>query len=364
MRPVTLHDLAKRCNVSTATVSAVVNGADWVSSKTRLRVQRAIDDMGYHPNQLARGLKRREGHAVGVIVSDLTNPFFTQIVRSLSHTVRASGRTLSLCDSDHRTELGESNLRALLEGQILGLVVIGDSVPERALRAFVRLRPGVPVIVIERDYRIALASTLLVDSEQAGFVATRHLIECGYRRIAMITGPSHGAGSATYGRAKRFAGYRRALLEGGLAFDARRVVEGNFRSDSGHAAMRQLLSLRRPPDAVFAANDMMAFGAMAALREAGLSIPDDVALVGFDNIPMAGLVTPGLTTMAMPMGQLGDAAAKLLDAQPGSNGRWTPTRQMFSAQLVTRASTVGEAPRGSAPAVVDEDVVHSFGARR
>ncbi|HVE34089.1 MAG TPA: LacI family DNA-binding transcriptional regulator [Gemmatimonadaceae bacterium] len=346
MRPVTLHDLAKRCNVSTATVSAVVNGAEWVSPKTRRRVQRAIDEMGYHPNQLARGLKRREGHAVGVIVSDLTNPFFTQIVRSLSHAVRASGRTLSLCDSDHRLDLGESNLRALLESQIIGLVVIGDSVPERALRAFVRARPRVPVIAIERDYRIAQISPLLVDSEHGGFVATRHLVECGSRRIAMITGPSSGAGSATYGRAKRFEGYQRALAESGMEFDPGLVVEGNFRFESGRDAMTQLLSLRRPPDAVFAANDMMALGAMTAVRDAGLSIPDDIALVGFDNVPMSSLITPGLTTMAMPMGELGDAAARLLDAHIAASGDGEPprVREMFSAELVARASTLGTSP--------------------
>jgi LacI family transcriptional regulator len=344
MRPVTLHDLAKHCSVSTATVSAVVNGAEWVSEKTRLRVRRAIDEMGYHPNQLARGLKRREGHAVGVIVSDLTNPFFTQIVRSLSHVVRASGRTLALCDSDHRSDFGESNLRSLLEAQVIGLVMIGDSVPERALRAFVQARPRVPVIAIEREYRIAQVSTLLVDSEDGAFTATRHLVGCGCQRIAMITGPSTGAGSATYGRAKRYEGYRRALDESGLAFDQQLVVEGSFRYESGHDAMRRLLALKRPPDAVFAANDMMALGAMSAAREAGLAIPDDLALVGFDNVPMAALITPGLTTMAMPMIELGDSAAKLLEARIQATGGPTRVRQMFSAELVARASTLGVSP--------------------
>ncbi len=341
MRPVTLHDLAKRCGVSTATVSAVVNHADWVSEKTRRRVQQAIDAMGYHPNQLARGLKRRAGHAVGVIVSDLTNPFFTQIVRSLSHTLRAAGRTLSLCDSDHRLDLGESNLRMLLEGQIVGLVVIGDSVPEKALRAFVKARPSVPVIAIERDYRISQVSCLLVDSEEGGFTATRHLVECGCRRIAMITGPNAGAGSATYGRAQRFEGYRRALASGGLAFDENLVVEGTFRYESGREAMRRLLNLDERPDAVFAANDMMALGAMSVVREAGLSVPEDVALVGFDNVPLTSLMS--LTTMAMPMGEFGDVAARLLDAQIQMDGERTRIRRMFSAELIMRASTLGHA---------------------
>ena len=341
MRSVTLHDLAKRCNVSTATVSAVVNGAEWVSVSTRERVQRAVDEMGYHPNQLARGLKRQEGHAVGVIVSDLTNPFFTQVVRSLSHSLRESGRTLSLCDSDHRHDLGEANLRMLLEGQIVGLVLIGDSVPEHALREFVKSRPQVPVIAIERDYNIPQVSTLLVESEQGAFDATMHLADRGCERIAMIAGPGTGAGSATFGRAQRLAGYYRALHELGRVASPSLVVEGSFRLESGREAMRTLLALDHPPDAVFAANDMMALGAMSVVREAGLRVPHDVALVGFDNVPMTELITPGLTTMAMPMRELGDAAARLLGTLIRLGINHTPVRNTFSAQLVARASTMG-----------------------
>lgn len=340
MRHVTLHDIAKRCKVSTATVSAVVNGADWVSDKTRLRVQRAVDEMGYHPNQFARGLKRREGHAVGVIVSDLTNPFFTQIVRSLSHALHAAGRALSLCDSDHQHALGEANLRMLVEGQIVGLVVIGDSVPERALRAVVKQRPRVPIIAIEREYALPEVSCLLVDSEQGAFTATRHLVGRGCERIAMITGPSTGAGSATYGRVQRFEGFSRALRECGRALDPALVVEGNFRYESGRTAMRRLLALRQPPDAVFAANDMMAMGAMSVIREAKLAVPDDVALVGFDNVPMTALMTPALTTMAMPMTELGDAAARLLEEQLARAGRHDPVHHTFSAELVVRESSL------------------------
>ena len=341
MRPVTLHDLAKRCSVSTATVSAVVNGAEWVSDKTRRRIQKAIDEMGYHPNQLARGLKRQQGHAVGVIVSDLTNPFFTQIVRSLSHALRASGRTLSLCDSDHRLDLGDANLRRLLEGQIIGLVLIGDSVPEKALKAFVKHRARIPVIAIERDYQIPQVSTLLVDSEQGAYTATRHLVERGCMRIAMVTGPTTGAGSATFGRVQRYHGYCRALADSARALDPAFVVEGTFRYESGREAMRRLLALPEPPDAVFAANDMMALGAMSVVREAGLRVPDDVALVGFDNVPMTGLMTPGLTTMAMPMSELGDTAARLLDSQVLLDGDHTAVRTTFSAELIMRASTLG-----------------------
>jgi LacI family transcriptional regulator len=288
-----------------------------------------------------RAVSSGEGHAVGVIVSDLTNPFFTQIVRSLSHSLLASGRALSLCDSDHRHDLGEANLRTLLESQIVGLVLIGDSVPESTLRLFIHRRSLLPVIAIEREYHIPQVSSLLVDSEQGAFTATTHLIDQGRRRIAMIAGPSSGASSATYGRVQREQGYRRALAESGREVDARLIVEGTWRYPSGQDAMRQLLALDDPPDAVFAANDMMALGAMSVVRDAGLSVPDDVALVGFDNVPMTALTTPALTTMAMPMTQLGAAAARLLDVQLRLGPDHTPVRETFSAELVMRSSTLG-----------------------
>jgi LacI family transcriptional regulator len=341
MRHVTLHDIAKRCKVSTATVSAVVNGADWVSEKTRARVQRAVEEMGYHPNQFARGLKRREGHAVGVIVSDLTNPFFTQVVRSLSHALHEAGRAMSLCDSDHRHDIGEENLRMLVEGQIVGLVIIGDSVPEESLRAFMKHRGRVPVIAIEREYQLPGVSCLLVDSEEGAYTATRHLVERGCERIAMITGPVTGPGSATYGRVQRYDGYLRALATSGRTPEPELVVDGNFRYDSGRAAMQRLLALdRRRPDAVFAANDMMALGAMSVIREAQLRVPDDIALVGFDNVPMTGLMMPGLTTMAMPMSELGGAAAELLEQQLALGGRHQSERHTFSAELIVRDSSL------------------------
>jgi LacI family transcriptional regulator len=342
---VTLHDIAKQCDVSIATVSAVVNGAEWVTEATRARVQRAVDDMGYHPNQFARGLKKQEGHAVGVIVSDLTNPFFTQIVRSLSHALHDAGRALSLCDSDHRHDLGETNLRMLVEGQVLGLIVVGDSVPEDALRAFVRQRPRVPVIVIEREYAIPQVSTLLVDSEAGAYTATTHLSERGCKRIAMITGPSSGAGSATYGRIQRYEGYKRALRACGQKLDPELVVEGNFRYESGRDAMRRLLGLAHRPDAVFSSNDMMAVGAMSAIRDAGARVPDDIALVGFDNVPITALLQPALTTMAMPLREFGESAARLLEEQLSLGGDHSPVRMAFSAELVIRESS----PRSAAP---------------
>src|SRR5262245_3112667 len=256
MSTVTLRDVADRCGVSTATVSAVVNGAPWVSTTTRARVQRAVDEMGYRPNQFARSLKTQSGYAIGVVASDLTNPCCPEVVRSLSDVLREDGRVLLLCDSDHRFELGDTNLRMLFDSHIAGLVLIGDSVREDTLKPYLRRRSRLPIVAIERDYDLDGVSCLLADSEAGAHAATRHLLGQGYNRIAMIGGPQHGPGSTTYGRAQRYAGYVRALDEAGVAVDPKLIVEGSFRFAGGQEAMRRLLAASERPDAVFAANDM------------------------------------------------------------------------------------------------------------
>jgi LacI family transcriptional regulator len=338
MSTLTLRDVANFCGVSTATVSAVVNNAEWVSPATRVRVQRAVDEMGYRPNQFARGLKTQRGYAVGVIVSDLTNPFFTEVVRSLSHALHADGRAHFLCDTDHRPDIGDSSLRMLADSQVVGLVLIGDSVPGEAVRRYVRRRGHVPIVAIEREYDLEGVSTLVVDSELGAYTMMRHLLGQGHRRIALITGPTYGGGSATFGREQRLHGYHRALRDAGVDPEPGLVVEGNFRYAGGQQAMRRLLSASPIPDAVFASNDMMALGAMSVLRDAGLRVPDDIAIAGFDDIPPAALTTPGLTTMAMPMGELGRAAAMVLAKQ--INGTVFETvRQVFDPQLVVRHSS-------------------------
>ena len=345
MSTITLRDVAERCGVSTATVSAVVNGAPWVSSTTRTRVQRAVDEMGYRPNQFARSLKTQRGYAIGVIASDLTNPFFTEVVRSLSHVLREDGRVLFLCDSDHRFELGDTNLRMLFDSHIAGLVLIGDSVRDETLKRYVRRRTHVPIVAVERDYNLDGVSCLVADSEAGAYAATQHLLGQGATRIAMIGGPQHGPGSTTFGRAQRYAGYVRALEEAGATLDEKLVVEGNFRYAGGQEAMRRLLAGRTRPDAVFAANDMMALGAVSVIHGAGLRVPDDIAVVGFDDIPIAALASPGLTTVSMPKSDLGRSAAVTLAQQIGHT-RPLALRRVFDTELVVRQSSTRWAVAG------------------
>ena len=338
---VTIKDVAQRAGVSTATVSAVVNDAAWVSDETRARVRESAQALGYRPNRLARSLKTRASGTVGVIVSDLTNPYFTEVVRALGRALRDHDRTLLLCDAEQSYALGARYYETLLEKRVDGLVLIGASVPADVVEAHAR---EAPVVAIERDYPAADVTCLLVDSEQGGYDATAHLVGLGRRRVATITGPSAGPGHETYGRAARHEGYRRALAEAGRPYDPDLVVEGDFQFAGGRAAMRTLLALPDPPDAVFAANDLMALGAMLEARLAGLRIPDDLAVVGYDDVPMAALVTPPLTTLAMPKEALGREAAALLDARLRDPDGVPARHQRFSAELVVRASTGAAVP--------------------
>ena len=338
MSSYTIKDVADRAGVSIATVSAVINSADWVSDATRDRVLSVIESIGYRPNRAARSLKKAGTSTVGTIVSDLTNPFFTELVRALSHELHASGRTLLLCDADHRFELGERHFNVLLEERVDAIVLIGDSVHEDVLASYVRQRRRVPIIAIERDYELPEVSTLLVDSEDASYRATHHLVQLGYRRIAHISGPKAGPGSTTFGRAHRLEGYMRALRDAQLEIDEALIVPGNFRFDGGNQAMKHLLSLDSPPDAVFCANDVTAFGAIGAARSMQLRVPDDIAVVGFDDIPAAEVVVPSLTTMRMPTTDLGKAAAALVDEVQSTGRRLDTVRRMFDASLHIRGS--------------------------
>lgn len=334
---VTMKKVAEHAGVSIATVSAVINGARWVTEKTRDRVLQSVEATGYRPNGLARGLKTRQSNAIGVIVSDLTNPFFTQIVRTLGRALRAHERNLFLCDAEQSYELGALHYEMLLEKRVDGLVVIGASVSRTLLESSI---PAVPVVAIERDYRLRGVSSLLVDSEQGAYDATMHLVEGGYERIAIINGPAAGPGSESFATGRLLEGYRRALERAGMTYDPSYFVRGDFHYASGAAALRKLLACSPRPDAVFVANDLMALGVMHEARLSRLRIPDDLAVIGYDDIPMAELVAPSLSSLSMPNKELGQEAAALLDRRLKDSALIPPTQQMFSARLIVRESSV------------------------
>lgn len=301
-RRVTTRDVAALAGVSQPTVSLVLSGNPRarVARDTRARVLDAARQLGYQPNLLARGLVSRRSYALGIIVPDLDNPFFTEVVSGAERVAADEGYAVLLCDA--RRTLVERHLRTLMARQVDGIII--DASAAGTLAADERLWGMNVVLVDELPGRWPGVAS---DAPEAGRVAARHLLNLGHRRLAFM-GPATDA----YGFRMRERGFTTALREAGLAIDSPRLRRSPATVAGGNAAMRELLALHRPPSAVFCANDLMALGTLKACAAAGVDVPRQISIVGCDDIEMARIVTPELTTVRVPARGLGARAARLL----------------------------------------------------
>lgn len=335
----TIRELARHCGVSVATVSRVFNSPEVVSQETRQRILDVAVQIGYLPNESARTLATKKSHLVGLVWDTdhrrpgWRHPFLQEILVALKTALSGHGlHLLMLAAADSSgPDTRQRYLRAVRRHNLDGLVIIDNGDRDPAVLALADA--GVPCVAL--DLRVAGPTCTYVTSDNAGgaALAARHLVERGHRRIATITGPQR-----TWPAAERLTGFRAALAGAGLALPEEYVVESNFYLDGGHAAMRRLLALAEPPTAVFAAGDEMAVGAMRAIAEAGLRVPDDVAVVGFDDIDVAALVPPGLTTVAQDKAGFGTAAADALVAML-RDGDEPAQPTALPTTLVVRGST-------------------------
>lgn len=304
-----LKDVAKRSGVAVGTASAVINQSPWVTEETRKRVLQAIKELNYHPNQLARNLRTQKTTTIGVIVSDITNPFFPQIIRSIDRVTRQNGYLMMLGDSNESFQIGIETFKVMLQKKVDGIILVGGIVPKEDLVKFLSDKYPV-IVVIERDFEIPDIATVVVDAVNGGYTATKHLLSLGYSQVGLICGPMEDElFHASFGRHK---GYRMALEEYNIPFNQSMVQCGDFTFDGGYRAMKQLLEETHQIRAIFALNDLMAIGAMMAIKEKGLRIPEDIALVGYDDIPEASHISPALTTIQLPKKQLGQKAVEIL----------------------------------------------------
>jgi DNA-binding LacI/PurR family transcriptional regulator len=333
----TLEEVASRAGVSRATVSRVVNGSPKVSPDVRLAVQAAVSELGYVPNRAARSLVTRRSGSVGVVITEppdrlFNDPFFPRLLRGISGALSARDLQLVLLMPENPADT-ERTADYLAAGHVDGSLLVSlhgdDPLPDRLARA------GVPFVVGGRPLRDTAASFVDVDNRGGARTAVEHLLAGGRRVIATIAGPADmGAG------VDRIAGYREALADAGLPIDASLETRGDFTQESGAAAMERLLSARPDIDAVFAASDLMAAGAMAVLETAGRRIPQDVAVVGYDNSPVASTVRPRLTSVRQPIEEMGHEMARLLvDAVDGTD--LVQRRVILATELVRRASSAG-----------------------
>jgi len=327
---VTARDVARRAGVSTSTVSHVLNGMRIVSEELRERVLAAARDLHYEPNAVARSLKIKRSNAIGLVISDIGNPFFTAVVRGAEDVASARGYTLILGNTDEDPAKEAAYLRALAARRVDGLILAPAGQPHDYLARLVRNE--FPLVFLDREVPGMPIPAVLLDSVGAARAAVGHLIRLGHTRIAMVAGREKISSTTD-----RIAGYRAALDEAGIQFDPALVVTGGSRTEQACTATEAVLNLDPRPTAVFVANNLMTIGAVAAIQGRGLEIPRDVALVGFDDFSWADVFRPRLTTIAQPTYDLGRIAADILVRRIEGETN-VPMRVVLRGRLVIRGS--------------------------
>lgn len=306
--PVTINDVARAARVSVATVSRALNGADNVLPATKQRILDIARDLRFTPSVAARSLITRRTDTIGALLPDLYGEYFSEFIRGIDQAARARGLHLLVSSSHGDASQAAAALRAM-HGRVDGLLVMSPHADAQFLSH--NLPANLPAVLVNTGMVLPGHAGFTVDNFGGAFAMTRHLATGGRKRIAFIAGPPGNHESQ-----ERQRGYQAALRTGMQTL----LFEGDFTEEAGCAAGRRIAQAKPRPDAVFAANDMMAVGALAALAEAGLRVPEDVAVAGFDDIPIARYVSPALTTIRVPIAALGAAAlealSKAIDAKP------------------------------------------------
>lgn len=328
----TIKDVAREAGVSVATVSRVWNEAAFVSPETRQRVAEVATRLGYSPHGAARSLITRTTNALGVLLPDLYGEFFSEIIRGIDHAAQAAGYHILVSSSHDSKDEIDAALRSM-RGRVDGMIIMSpDLETQRTLHT---LQGSFPVVLLNGGVDANEFDSITIENHAGAREMTLHLVKHGHTRIAMITGPQRN-----YDAAERLRGYETALMESGISHDQSIVVPGDFSELSGHAAAMQLLVLAQRPTAIFAANDSMAIGALSALHESGLRVPQDIAVAGFDDIPLARYMNPPLSTVHVDISLLGERAATLLLSSL-LQGQRPRQQQQLSTTLVIRSSCGG-----------------------
>jgi LacI family transcriptional regulator len=326
---VTIHDVAHKAQVSTATVSRVINGTRFVDPTIKKRVHSAMRELGYRPNLVARGLRQRSTRMIGLVIQDNSNPFFAELARAVEDAGFAEGYSVILCNSDLSDEKRSTYIDLLLSRQVDGLMLIAPGTSEEIERI---LAVNVPVVIANYEKEGAGVDEVVVDTEHGGYLAGEYLLRLGHRRIGCIANVSDRLQWT-----KRTAGFYRALAEAGISPDERTIAYGDGRYESGRRAMHELLSRKLDLSAAFVFDDLMALGALNVLLTCGFEVPKDMSLIGFDDILYASAVVPALTTIAQPIAEIGRACMRLL-LERIHNPAKEPTRIVLPTRLVERAS--------------------------
>ncbi|MNO21612.1 Ribose operon repressor [compost metagenome] len=299
----TIKDVAKLAGVALSTASYAMSGDSKVSAKTREKVLEAARQLNYQKNGFAMDLKRSRTNTIALILTDLSGPYYSELIRSIQDVALSNSYDLIACSSMGGKD--STAVRFLLEKRVDGAIVLAHNITDEILQAAGSLR--FPIVVMDRLIAGEGLINVVVDGELGGYSATRYLIEKGHEHIAYISGPAN-----SYDNALRYKGFQRAMQEAGLEEKTKWKLSGGFIREGGYKSTKMMLMQGELPTAVFYANDEMAVGGMKALEEGGISVPDDISVIGFDDIQLAEYIQPPLTTIRQPMYESGSLAGHLL----------------------------------------------------
>lgn len=326
----TIRDVAELAGVHPSTVSRVINDDSRISEKTKNKVLLIIKKLGYTPNAIARGLKTKKTYTLGMLIPDITNPFFAEIARGVEDEANKNNFNVILCNTDDKSKKERIYLEILKGKRVDGLILATAHIKDKSILELEKKK--FPYILVSRNIEGLDKNCVIVDDVVGGIMVTEYLIKLGHRRIAHITGPLK-----TRSALNRLKGYKLALKKYEIEYRDELVGEGDFRIKGGYQAMKKFLKLSKPPTAIFAANDLLALGAMQVIQRKKYYIPEDFCIIGFDDIRLASFVYPPLTTIRQPMLEMGALAVKML-LKIIEEGEFNQRKIVLKPKLIIRES--------------------------
>jgi LacI family transcriptional regulator len=339
---VTIRDVAREAGVSIQTVSSVLNGRHGVASETRRRVRETIEQLGFHPSDAARSLRSGRSRTVGLLIGDVSNPYYAELSRGAEDAARARGYSMIFGSTEGQLDRISHLVRIFQDRRVAGIVSSAGLAEPRADHYFEQLSAETPLVQLGRPLPSALLPQVVVDDLRGGYVAASHIISLGRRRVALITGPLR-----TRPGQLRLEGYKSALGDWHLPVLSELIIEGDFTYQSGYDAATRLAAVRPAIDGIVAGNDLTAIGAIACLKRAGLRVPDDIAVIGYDDAEIGRLYDPPISTISQPKYQLGFRGVSLLldrieaIARDPEGRAPEPIVEQLDCELVVRRSSIG-----------------------
>lgn len=326
----TTKDVAKRAGVSQATVSRVLNGYHYVSDTTKEKVLKAINELGYQPNQIARNMALQKTNALGLIVSDIVNPFYSEIAKNIMDEAESLGYEIILCNTNHDQKTQNYYIDFLRQRRVDGIIFASVKLKDKYAEKLVA--SNFPSVFINTRLKLKKASFVVTDNKKGAILAINHFLNLGHEKIAFISGPNTLSTSK-----ERTEGYKEALLQKGLPINNKYIKNESFKPEYAYKITQELLSMDLPPTAIFVTNDVMAFKVMDAVLDMGLNIPRDVAIIGYDDVIVSGYKRIGLTTVAQKKSIMGRLAVeRLVQMIEKGTDRIKPIHHLLEPKLVIR----------------------------